>query len=96
MFLYDAPLKLTLDHAQSVFLVICCIKRPVPQVPRVSVLYRFDCTSYFTYTYMQYLFICLLYTQKIIASVNGHLATAQIGFKLLRTQYLWSNFEYIG
>ena len=29
-------------------------------------------TSYFTDTYMQYLFICLLYNQKIIAFLIGH------------------------
>ena len=40
VFLYD---KLTLDHAQWVFLVIpdqaaTCTKRPVPQVPMVAVI----------------------------------------------------------
>ena len=43
------PLKLTLDHAQQVFLVVLyyaatCIKLPVPQVLRVAVIYRFNCS----------------------------------------------------
>ena len=65
VFLYDTPVKLTLDHAQwSCIKRPTCFKWPVLQVPRVAVIYRFDCISSLGYLCLFRCFHCSILVER--------------------------------
>ena len=64
VFLYDTPVKLTLDHAQwSCSKRPTCFKRPVLQVPRAAVIHRFDCISNLGYLCLFRCFHCSIFSR---------------------------------